>query len=86
MDELLPLTCKNSDLRGSAALCFSKTWLSESTGLCGCDTRLSAVQSGPQQSGEKRGGRICFYINEEEVVLIGTGWCLHAASRLHFRC
>ena len=70
MDELLLLNRINKDFSGSAALCFTETWLGESTPdsiLHLPGFQLHRADRVKELTGKIRGGGICFYINE--------GWC-----------
>ena len=70
MDELLLLNKINRDLSGSAALCFTETWLGQSIPdsiLHLPSFQLHRADRVTELTGKIRGGGICFYTNE--------GWC-----------
>lgn len=70
IEELLLLNATNKDFARSAALCFSETWLSDripDNGLILPGFFLHRADRQKELSGKKKGGGICFYLNE--------GWC-----------
>ena len=70
MDELLLINRTKRDFLGSAALCFTATWLSESIPdsiLHRPGFQLHQADRVMELMGKTRGGGIYFYINE--------GWC-----------